>query len=105
MLESTISIGAELRSAYDTEEIAVYTPSWVVFAPDLIVEARLGIFTRVLLDVAEAHRYINDKASCLRSMRVRLKMAIADQAPQLYSKALLVWRHVSCTLLRRLKWC
>ena len=59
---STITIGVELRSVYDTE-ISTYT-SWVVFAPNFIVDARFGVFTRVQLDVGEGRHFIEDPVSC-----------------------------------------
>lgn len=47
-----VEIAKNLFEAFDSSiELTLYSPTWVIFAPNLIVDARLGIFTRVELYV------------------------------------------------------
>lgn len=58
-----IHISDTLKSVYDTDDIALYKQSWALVAPNLIADARFGIFTRMELKAENAKDFIEDKVS------------------------------------------
>lgn len=60
-----IEIADNLFNSFNSSsiELTLYSPTWVIFAPNLIVDARLGIFTRVEFYVEPAKDLITDKVS------------------------------------------
>ncbi|KAI6213951.1 hypothetical protein M3Y94_00212000 [Aphelenchoides besseyi] len=57
---ATMTISPNLRTVYDSDEIEIYTKSWAVFSPNLIIDARFGVFMRVQLAAEQAAKFIDD---------------------------------------------
>lgn len=66
-----VEISNNLSDSFDSSiELTLYSPTWVIFAPNLIVDARLGIFTRVEFFVEPVKELITDNVCFLWFIRL-----------------------------------
>ncbi|VDK84139.1 unnamed protein product [Litomosoides sigmodontis] len=65
LYKTSLNCSDSLQAKF-SHEFKLYSPFWVMFQPNLITDASVGVFTSVLLDPVEAENYIEDKYRYLR---------------------------------------
>jgi hypothetical protein len=82
---STIKISPALKSVYDTDDIALYKQSWAMVSPNLIADARFGIFTQLILVIDKAEEFIEDKVRKAKNWII-LTANFLDDTPSIHFK-------------------
>ncbi|KAK6108789.1 Colon cancer-associated protein Mic1-like family protein [Brugia pahangi] len=65
LFKTSLNCSDSLKTKFN-HEFKLYSPSWVMFQPNFITDASVGVFTSVSLDPVEAGNYIEDKYQYLR---------------------------------------
>uniref|UniRef100_A0A1I8EFF5 Mic1 domain-containing protein n=1 Tax=Wuchereria bancrofti TaxID=6293 RepID=A0A1I8EFF5_WUCBA len=65
LFKTSLNCSDSLKAKFN-HEFKLYSPSWVMFQPNFITDASVGVFTSVSLDPVEAGNYIEDKYQYLR---------------------------------------
>ncbi|EJD76612.1 hypothetical protein LOAG_16488 [Loa loa] len=65
LFKTSLNCSDSLQAKF-CHEFKLYSPSWVMFQPNFITDASVGVFTSVSLDPVEAENCIDDKYQYLR---------------------------------------
>ncbi|CAG9533088.1 unnamed protein product [Cercopithifilaria johnstoni] len=65
LYKTSLKCTDSLRAKF-SHEFKLYSPFWVMFQPNFITDASIGVFTSVSIDPTEAENYIEDKYQYLR---------------------------------------